>query len=990
MRKSRTALLFASCLSLSGLFASCSKKSPEPEVGKGILYQTQLQSFWVGVGKAYRTFENNPEPETKEEGKLYGYVFNVNVSSDSGKTYSSWLSGKWTRDEQLTTLTLNAAWEEGEDSTILTDATSGQDKTYTAKKGKFTIGVKLPSAGTVDFTLDPVKDKVADDVTPLPPSECVDHVDADKEGKCDKCGKDRPKKDNTNDSTKQEVTVRATLTASASDGKKAKIDLKIDLKSDKTWLLSVSYYEGGDFTETASGTWKRDTSYNIVLTVTTDTANVLANDSYTLNVDYMTQKYSGTIELDIPQIGKITFDFSQDENTDKPATKVVSTLTATASGKTAKIELLEDNTWNLSVKYWDGGEFTPTASGTWKRSTTDYKITLTVTKDDADVLANDTYILDINYETRDYSAQITLNLPAQAGGAATFDFTTASAEAAHYSVTYNLNYDGASTLEKGETSTFDAGEHKKKEYIKTAPETPTREGYKFAGWYTEQNPVLTNGASASEYLFGQKLSAYNSAPDTIKNDVREISADTTLYARWVQCKEISNATELKERENDLHGWYKLTDDITLTEEWNPIGGYYANYEFYENNWWVYSFHGTLDGNNHKVKGLSLKTLDFADDAVSAKEGKKSGTTAFFASAVNCTAKDITFEQSKVAIKDYSLDTHVYVSVLAAFIQGGDTLFENCTVKDSSIKVSYKDSWYISVAGLFSGHWGGNAKNCNVLNTTIDVNSEYTKVTGEGRTYEALYVGGLVGEGYAWLDSCDSKADITLTLNDKRTQETVPRNIYFGGARASSTYLNKVTYEGNITLDHTKAVGEENVYRGGISGYQRYGYINNCYAKASRSANNKNTAAVEHQSFTGGGILGAFDTRYGLWGTAYFFIPNGCRVSNSLDNSSLTTTGTPTFQNQLSRVDFVSSDAIVDAYNQSFNVDRNNFKRADGSYNYFGAFNCVKIDANKTAGTDVDGNVTVLTESAAYGNALKSTLGSQWTYADGKLPVPTKG
>ena len=75
-----------------------------------------------------------------------------------------------------------------------------------------------------------------------------------------------------------EVTVMNLLEAAASGGQKA----KIELKSDKSWELSVSYYDGGDYTPTASGMWALDgTTYNITLTVTGDAANVLAEDTYT-------------------------------------------------------------------------------------------------------------------------------------------------------------------------------------------------------------------------------------------------------------------------------------------------------------------------------------------------------------------------------------------------------------------------------------------------------------------------------------------------------------------------------------------------------------------------------------------------------------------------------------------------------------------------------------------------------------------------------------
>lgn len=94
---------------------------------------------------------NDDKAPEKEEGKLYGNVFNVIVSADSGKTYSPWLSGTWKIENDV--LTLTATWQEGDKSTMLANATSGQDKIYTKQDGKFTIGVKLPSAGMIDFEI---------------------------------------------------------------------------------------------------------------------------------------------------------------------------------------------------------------------------------------------------------------------------------------------------------------------------------------------------------------------------------------------------------------------------------------------------------------------------------------------------------------------------------------------------------------------------------------------------------------------------------------------------------------------------------------------------------------------------------------------------------------------------------------------------------------------------------------------------------------------
>ena len=61
-------------------------------------------------------------------------------------------------------LTLTATWDESaENPTTLADAQSGVAKTYSLTGGVYTIGVGIPSAGTVRFTLDPVKNSMEND-----------------------------------------------------------------------------------------------------------------------------------------------------------------------------------------------------------------------------------------------------------------------------------------------------------------------------------------------------------------------------------------------------------------------------------------------------------------------------------------------------------------------------------------------------------------------------------------------------------------------------------------------------------------------------------------------------------------------------------------------------------------------------------------------------------------------------------------------------------
>lgn len=289
-------IVLAAVIAIAVIFT----REPEapPAAGESVVYQTKSESFWETFGSGYMTFEIVEEPADPVEGELYGQVFRVWALND-GK-WEDWLIGKWEMNEDKTRLTLTATWEAGDNSTSLTDAESGVAKVYTAQDGKFGIGVSYPggNTGKVTFTLDPVADKVGEGETVTPP--CTGHVDENGDGVCDKCGENMP-------AETPAATVALTLTASTAAGQSA----KIELLSDNTWKLSICYYTGGEYVETAGGTYALDAAYYMVLTVTSDPADVLAEDTYTLECDYGSMTYFGTIVCNVPGAGEMTFEFAQ-------------------------------------------------------------------------------------------------------------------------------------------------------------------------------------------------------------------------------------------------------------------------------------------------------------------------------------------------------------------------------------------------------------------------------------------------------------------------------------------------------------------------------------------------------------------------------------------------------------------------------------------------------------------------------------------------------
>ena len=402
-------VILAAAIALAVIFT----REPEepPATGKNVVYQTEAESFWTTFGTGYMTFETVPASEAAD-GELSGQVFRVWAKNNDA--WEAWLVGTWEMNEAETELKLTASWDvDDANATVLADAVSGQTKTYTAENGKFSIKVNYPggATGEVTFTLDPVADKVGEGETVKPP--CTQHVDANNDGMCDNCGAQIQ-------TPPAQVVETLTLTASTRNGQSA----KIVLSSDNTWKLAISYYQGGDYYDTASGTYAEDQSENIVLTVTNDAADVLAQDSYTLSYDADTETYSLTMVCAVPEVGSLEFVFGGDTT---PAVTVTETLVAnTLQGQSAKIELMSDSTWKLSIAYYQGGEYYETASGTYAVDTGSFSLILTVTTDTAEVLDEDSYSFTPDYITYLYSGDISCNIPTV--GTINFSFASVKAD----------------------------------------------------------------------------------------------------------------------------------------------------------------------------------------------------------------------------------------------------------------------------------------------------------------------------------------------------------------------------------------------------------------------------------------------------------------------------------------------------------------------------------------------------------------------------------
>ena len=855
-------------------FAACAPDAPEAQ--EGTIYQTGIETFWVGVGKAYMTFEYAEEPETPEEGAIYGYVFNVNV--DAGDGYSSWLAGSWELSEDESTLTLTATWQEGDNSTYLADATSGQAKTYTAADGEFTIGVNLPSAGTVNFTLNPETDKVGDEQTPEEPEEpeCTEHVDADGDGKCDNCGEDMP---NEPEQGQVELTMK-------SEANVAGQIARLLMYKDKTWDFSICFY-GDTYNHMAAGTWAIRADYSAMdLTVTEDTANVLGGENIVVVLDASNPsdiKYSATINCNVPQVGELTFALEKVEN-EQPSEPdpdpdpepvpepgealYTSNVVSIYSGQGSAYLALEDGgVFNVYVTF--GGSTSSWLAGTWSMENE----VLTVTPSGGEA---------VNCPLTDKAYTVKLSLPG-----AEVDFIIDMDED---SVTYTVNYmlnDGTSTV----YNTAEIKGNPQEAYITAAPTAPAREGYHFAGWQTKAEITeddIVNGVSRYMWFFGQKLSTtgiakYNAMTEEQKeehaisdgymliSDSADDNDTLTLYARWVQEEEISTAEQLKDIGKDLYGAYKLTADITLTGEWEPIGAYFSNYEYYNTEWWTYSFRGTLNGNGHTVSGLKITSAElnknysgagsvWFDDGVTCD-----GTAAMFSALAGANISNLTIEEAVIDVT-YSGD-YLYAGALAAFDMMStltDIKVTDCNIKATfdETNLTYRTNLFTVVGGLEAGGWTNVVTGCEVSGS-ITLNAT-NKVAHGGE----IYLGGMLGENYSTMTGC--KTDVALTLNyeDKGTAaEDSCITVNVGGLSGSGTAISGCTVNADITVKAVKDNGESSVNVGGIVGSQRYMVTENNTVTA-EIVTTDTSLDEEVGVLNAGGVGGRIDVYYTLQILAY--------------------------------------------------------------------------------------------------------------------------
>ena len=247
----------------------------------------------------------------------------------------------------------------------------------------------------------------------------------------------------------------------------------------------------------------------------------------------------------------------------------------------------------------------------------------------------------------------------------------------------------------------------------------------------------------------------------------------------------------------------LTGDITLTEEWTPIGTSFSN-----------SYTGTFDGGNHTITGLTVTGSN-----------EYAGLFGYIGSGGKV---------KNVTLKDVKIESKHDVGSAGGVAGWSDGNIENCSVS-GRVSGSGNNG---TAGGVVGFQVGGSLTGCS-SSATVNAGG----VAGG--------VAGLTNSG-ATLTACYATGDVTL--------ESSGTGSYFAGGvvgnNGSSSTLKACYAWGSVT-----GSGSGTVYVGGVTGSNDLGTLTACYhAKGDVSGPDGATGGVAGRNFKdsmfGGGIITA--------------------------------------------------------------------------------------------------------------------------------------
>ena len=196
-----------------------------------------------------------------------------------------------------------------------------------------------------------------------------------------------------------------------------------------------------------------------------------------------------------------------------------------------------------------------------------------------------------------------------------------------------------------------------------------------------------------------------------------------------------------------NGYYKQTDNITLTAEHTPIGIYVSTGTNNNSGYDTYKFQGTYDGDNKNIEGLTINkstTVNMAEETC---------YFGLFGYALNATIKNVNLVGCNVT-------AYQYVGGVAGYTQ--QTTITNCNVSGnvsgyciiggivgnpgskSTITYNNNNAAVSAIDYSVGGIVGYGSVTSSSNQTTVQYNNNFGSITGN------IYVGGIVGRGYSYI------------------------------------------------------------------------------------------------------------------------------------------------------------------------------------------------------------------------------------------------
>lgn len=337
--------------------------------------------------------------------------------------------------------------------------------------------------------------------------------------------------------------------------------------------------------------------------------------------------------------------------------------------------------------------------------------------------------------------------------------------------------------------------------IPVRPDDPTKSGYYFMGWYTDQEYT-------TPYQFDYPL-----------------GTSTTLYAWFVESMPIRTAEDLWKIAEDPAGKYHLVNNIDMDGAiWTPI----------EN------FTGSLDGEGHAILNLNLFATTGGNYGL---VGTNSGTI-----------RDLTLTNLNMSV---ATQNETYNAGALAGINEGTV--ENCHVVNGAYIYNY--GCYYEVKKELSVYAGGivGVNQSTVQECTSDIQIQ-TVLSASGfnarelRVY--LYIGGIAGQNKS--DIMRSYSTVTVEASNNATANhsawgtRVDVKTQIGGIVSENLDVavisecnTQIEYTANTEyLNSTRADPSNSIICMGGIAFANHGTIDKCHVEGTMATTNEVTSCIE--------------------------------------------------------------------------------------------------------------------------------------------------